>query len=101
MWHQTRARVLQTAKESQRARVSHFLERTNGGVSQGTERRRPSEGHSPAEERRWRDKSGQRKKVTEWGTLTEATLESAEGKVSQDSDLSREHEKTALMPGDG
>jgi len=39
--------------------------------------------------------------VTEWGTLTEATLESAEGKVSQDSDLSREHEKTALMPGDG
>jgi len=39
--------------------------------------------------------------VTDWGTLMEATLESTKGKVSQDSDLSWEHEKKALMPGDG
>ena len=53
-------------KEINRGRPgdTHFLETTEGGTSQGAERKRPSERHSLSRDRRGKGKSGHRKEST-------------------------------------
>jgi len=55
---------VRTQKESNQVRGTHFLETTEGGKSQDTERKQPSEGHPQPKDHRRRDKSGHRKKLT-------------------------------------
>ena len=49
---------VRTPRESESVRGTHELESGKGGTSQETKRKRENEEHSPAVERRWRDKSG-------------------------------------------
>ena len=51
-------------KESNRMGGTYQLETAEGEISQDTERKRLSEGHSLSEDRRGRGKSGHGKKVT-------------------------------------
>src|SRR6266850_2131499 len=69
-WRAQTDRQVRTWKESNRARGTHKLESADGQTSQDTERIRPSEGHSRPGERRWTDKSGHGKNLTERGALT-------------------------------
>src|SRR6267142_726512 len=104
---------VRTWKESDRARGTHQLESADRQTSQDTERIRPSEGHSHPGERRWTDKSGHGKNLTERGALTNwraqtdgqvrtrkesdrargtHRLESADGQTSQDTERIRPSE---------
>ena len=47
---------VRTEKESYRERRTHILETASGGISQYTERKRPSEGYSQTGNRGGRDK---------------------------------------------
>ena len=51
-------------------RDTHFLERTEGGTCQDTERNQLSEAHSLPGDGRWKDLSEQGKKPTKGGPLT-------------------------------
>jgi len=50
---------VRAAKESQQARGTHILMRTEGATSQGSERKPVGEGHSRSVERKGGDSSGQ------------------------------------------
>ena len=69
-WRRHREGQVRTQKESYRARGTHQLETTSGGISQDTERIRPSKGHSHPRDDIGRDKSEHRMRPTERGTLT-------------------------------
>ena len=70
-WRWKREGQVRTRKESDQARCTHFLEMAEGGTSQDIERKQPSKAHSLSGDGRGRDKSGQGKKVTKQGTLTD------------------------------
>ena len=59
-----------TRKETDRPRRTHPLETAEGGTCQDTERNRPTEAHSPTEDGRGRELSGQENKPTDRGALT-------------------------------
>ena len=61
---------VRTWKESDQVMCTHKLEMGEGGTSQDTERKQLSKAHSLPGDGRERDKSGQGKKVTKQGTLT-------------------------------
>jgi hypothetical protein len=69
-WRPHREGQVRTRKESDRARLTHFLETASGGTSQDTETIRPSEAHSRTGDHIGRDKSGHGKNPTKRGTLT-------------------------------
>ena len=70
-WRQQREGQVRTQKQSNQARCTHKLEMGEGGTSQDTERKQLSKAHSQTGGSRGRDKSGQGKKVTKQGTLTD------------------------------
>ena len=103
-----REEQVRTQKESDRARGTYRLETASGGISQGAERIRPSEGHSPtgdgiegqvstetlraseghsqSEDGIGRDKSGHRESDRARGTHN---LKTASGGTSQDTERIR------------
>ena len=56
--------------ESEQMRGTHKLESADGQTSQDTEGIQVSKGHSHPGERRWMDKSGHRRNLSEQGALT-------------------------------
>jgi hypothetical protein len=64
-WRQQKERFVRTSKKRDSARGIHQLETGEGEICMGTERKRPSEGHSPTVDGRGWDLSGHGKKVTE------------------------------------
>jgi len=99
-WRWQREGQVRTRKESDRLRHTHFLEMAEGGTSQDTERKRPTEGHSQTGDGRGRDKSGHRKKVTNQGTLTFWRWQ-REGQVrtQKESDQPRDTHKLEMAEG--
>jgi len=69
-WGPQRERLVITQKESDPARHTHSLETAEGETCQDMEGKRPSEMHSQSGDRRGRDLSGDGKKLTEQGALT-------------------------------
>jgi len=69
-WRGKREGLVRTRKETDQARLTHFLETAEGGTFQDTERKRPSKAHSQPGGRRGRDLSGQRRTATKRGALT-------------------------------
>jgi len=70
LWRSQREGHVRTWKESDRATGTHFLETTEVGTHQATERKRPSDGHSLPGDRRGRDLLGYGEKVTKQRALT-------------------------------
>jgi hypothetical protein len=69
-WTPQRKGQVRTRKGRNRARDTHFLETAEGGTSQGTARKLPSEGCSLPGNHRERNKSEHEKEVTARGALT-------------------------------
>jgi hypothetical protein len=68
----------QNGKETKRDTGTHQLESTDGGTGQDGKRNRTSDGHSPTEERRRRNRSKWEKKQTERWPLTPWRAETEE-----------------------
>jgi hypothetical protein len=62
--------LVRTSKETEGSRGTHTLGTTEGGTSQKTKRKRPSERNSLPKHHRGRDLSGHGKNVIERGALT-------------------------------
>ena len=97
-WRWQREGQVRTRKESNQARHTHRLEMAEGGTSQDTETKRPSNVHSLPGDGRGRDKSGHRNKATKQGCTHE--LEMGEGGTSQDTER-KQPSKAHSLPGDG
>jgi hypothetical protein len=69
-WRAQTQRQVRTRKQCEPARGTHALESPDTETSQDTETMRASEGHSPTEEPRHRDKSGHENNVNQRGALT-------------------------------
>jgi hypothetical protein len=119
-WRRQSEGLVRTRKETDRARGTHFLETTEGGTCQDTERNRQSDAHSQTGDSRGRDLSEYGKKPTERGELTPWRwqregflrtckeinrvrgthfLEKAEGGTCQDTERNRPS-KGHSLPGD-
>ena len=106
-WRRQRERLVRTRKEIDREKDTHSLETAEGATCQDKERNRPRGGHSLAGDGRGSDLSGDGKKPTDRGALTnwrrrreglvrtrkEANrargthqLETAEGRICQDTE---------------
>ena len=64
-WEPQRERLVRTQRECDRERGTHFLVTTEGGTCQDMGRKRPSNGHPLARERRGKGKSGNGKDMQE------------------------------------
>jgi len=69
-WGPQREGHVRIQKETKQARGTHFLETTEEGTCQGTERDQASKGHLLPGDHRGRDISGHRKKPSRQGALT-------------------------------
>jgi len=69
-WRPQRGEHVRIQKETNQPRDTHFLETTEGGTCQDTERNQPTKGHSLPGDHRGRDKLEYRKKPSKQGTLT-------------------------------
>ena len=69
-WRPQSSIVVRTQKESDKARSTHILETTEGGVCQDTERKQLSKRHLHPRDHRGRGLSGHRKKAAEQEALT-------------------------------
>ena len=69
-WRPQRKGQVRTREGRNRARETHLLETAEGGISQDTARKLPSEGYSLPGNHRERNKSGHEKEATARGSLT-------------------------------
>jgi len=69
-WGPQREGHVRKQKESNQARLTHFLETAEGAICQDTERKQQSKAHLLSGDRRGRDLSGHGRKATERCALT-------------------------------
>ena len=69
-WRQQREKLVRTQKETNQPRHTHILETKEGGTCQDSAINQPMEAYPHSGDGRGRDLSGQEKKPTDRGTLT-------------------------------
>jgi hypothetical protein len=117
-WRRQREGLVRTQKETNQARGTDALETASGGDCQDTERNRPTEGHSQAEDGIGRGLLGHEKEPTERGALTNwrrhreglvrtrkeidrargtHSLKTAEGRTCQDTERKQHSENSPVL----